>query len=490
MAGFIRLRLWVGLAVLTCSGDFVCAQRVYSNSRPGASANRQPPRTATGGFSTGRSSNSTRWGIPGAASRNDWTLSKPTYSNSRSTLPRYNAGGNFGGSHTVVRPPRIHYSTPHHHQRSYGRYGGPIVYGAAPTPYYNYGNYGNLSPYDQARILNGLPLQYGNVYDSYPAIVAPPIVIPFGGAGLSLQQGAALNPVPNNFGSAPATKTLPPVPESVGQTFSKQLPADERPIIDEFFVAELRPDAGNVSTVDRIRSLRYQTSADSEFRRGDFAAAIVLYETSAETAPGRRAPWLRKAWAEIRLQQYDQAALSLKTALLLEDDPTSSWIPGEQLYGKTFNSQASLQNDELWKWLEQRPNSTDRLLLVAAFQQFQGYAGTARELIDASLQKGLDRRLVDSFREITQDQFDNANPSNAAGPGGNDRNLPPVDATGADARIQDKNVIGAGQQVEELGVPVPLESDVVEPRTLAPAESLQPEPNDSGEFSLQIPMDE
>lgn len=478
----IRLTFCLVLAFITTNDHSASGQRVYSNSRAAASAH--PPRqsTATGGFSTGRTSG-TRWGIPGQPSASDWTL-RPPVSSGRSSSTHGNSGPHshrsHGSIHYSVPLPSIQYS-PYIGPLQYGNYGGPVIYGAPGYGNFGYGHHG-LSPYDRVRIQNGLPPGYSNNYAPYGAIATPPIIIPFGGVGSTFSQAPA--PLPQSSAQAPPgmlQHQLPPVPEVGTETFSKKIATDERPVVNEFHVQ--RPiDAGAAtSTVDRIRSLRYQTSGDSEFREQDFAAAATLYEAAAKTAPDRRAPWIRKAWAEVSLEHFDEAAASLKTAMLLSDDPTNSWIPGEQLYGSQFARDAALLNEPLLQWLQERPNSTDRLLLVAGFQQLQGYTGTARELINAALQKGLQRDIVDAFEEIINDR---------AGDGDrpNQKQTPAVEVGAAE--IHDPNVVEASQQVEQvateiIGAPVAIDDEPLGPRVFSAPQTLDAQP--AAEFPLVIP---
>jgi hypothetical protein len=479
MDRFIKLALCIALPLIATNDHSANAQRVFSNSRAAASAN--PPRqsTATGGFSLGRTSG-TRWGIPGQPSSSDWTLHPPNSNSRTSSTYQNHSSHHHGSTHYTVPPSIIHYS-PYNYPQQYGNYGGPVIYGA---PGYGYNNYGGLSPYDRVRLQNGLPLCHSNGYQSYVGIVTPPIVIPFGGSGNTYSLAPAPFPQPNVQAAVPSLphNSLPAVPEVVGQTYSKKIVADERPLINEFQAQPPIGDGAQVGTVERIRSLRYQTSGDSEFRQQKFAAAVTLYEASAKTAPQRRAPWIRKAWAEVSLQQFDEAARSLKMAMLLPDDPTNSWIPGEQLYGNKFATDAALQNESLWQWLQQRPNSTDRLLLVAGFQQLQGYTGTARELINEALQKGMQQGIVDAFQQIINDRT-----GDAAQP--NDQQAPPIEASD-NTGIHDPNVVGAGQQIKqgtakEIGEPIAVEEETPGVRIFAAPQPLEAQP--AAQLPLTIP---
>ena len=265
--------------------------------------------------------------------------------------------------------------------------------------------YGNLGA-----INNGYIPGYSNGW-GYPApigIIAPPIVIPIPGNTTNFLPPAMpfqtqIAPPPSIISTPAASQPVLPL-EQNGEAVSQKLPADETPIVNEFGRAVILPFS-DVSPADRIRSLRYQTSGDSAFRKLDYASAEVFYRTAGKTASGRRAPWLRLAWSQVAQQRYSDAVGSLKTALALEDDPTNSWIDGEDLYGRQSFVHSSKHNDQLWSWLQQRPNSTDRLLLAAGFQQLRGYSGVANELLSAAASTGLERTLIEAFREVVDDQL-------------------------------------------------------------------------------------
>ena len=464
MKCFAKLLLISSAMLVFSDCSPAAAQRAFSNSRSGASAHSAHHRTTTGGLSQGP-----RWGVPGRPSSSDWTI-RPSYSNNRSTSPGYNTSSNYGRSrHYSSRSPIVQYSTSPLHSHAYGHYSGPIQYGVPGFGHgYGYGYPGYLNSYHQPLLWSGLPLQYSQGYGLNVNILAAPTAVPYG--VYSTPFLPAPSPVPP-IGNPPQAV----VPENVDAALSREFRADERPVINEFDVPLPEAGAVNVPTVDRIRSLRYQISGDSEFRGRNYADAEALYRTAATTAPGRRAPWLRQTWAQISQQQFGEAARSLKTALQMKDDPTSSWIPGEQLYGPKFASEAFLQNEELWKWLQRRPNSTDRLLLAAAFQQLRGDTGTSRELLNAAFRNGLQQSIVESLREIARDVADNMPPDNAPAKG--EKNAePPTDTPDAAIRIRGRQVIGADDRVtDDIGTPVtvPFGAEVPLPETVPQAKPLQ-----------------
>ncbi len=391
--------------------------QVYNNSRNRFSSGNQ--KTVTGSFATGRSrgrsSGIPRGGVnvvlPGMTQTQ--RSSPPVYSNSRYRSVDRSASPFRSGTTAYSRyPGRIQYST-----RGYGGLG-PVYYGHGHHHHghnhgYNNGYYGNLHPYDVARLYAGLPFQYSaapgfNI--GLPSIITPPIVVPFGGGpvgtfgptfGPTLDQSTFPNIAPPSPGQIPPSPTPSASMPSTqnGEPFSALLPVDEQPLKNEFPTE--RVSRVDVGAVERIRSLRYQTTGDNSFVRADYPAAIAFYQTAAETAPGRQAPWLRLAWAQVTQRQFAEAAVNLKKALLLDDDPTSSWVTGRSLYGKHFDLNSAEHDQELWRWLEQRPNSTDRLLLTAAFQKVRERDSVAKELLDAAIRQGLDQSLVDAMQQVS-----------------------------------------------------------------------------------------
>ncbi|MEZ6132373.1 MAG: hypothetical protein R3C59_27230 [Planctomycetaceae bacterium] len=406
--------------------------------------------------------------------------------------------------------------------QAYGPYPGQVRYGQPPTvrSYRGhgspgrrtviYGSPGQLHPYDQVRLQNGLPLQSASGL-TFSSNVRP-IVIPYGGyrpnnGQMPLQrelvqpmpvqpmpvqpmpvqpmpvqpgpnQPMVIAPTPDLNHNSPAVRPsitqMAPLPETIGtatpRTFRPELqqvpevtsevteaseskilqpvpsagdPADavsrrplpelptadtDRAMVDEFPINPHRSNPG-VTAADRIRSLRQQASGDTAFRNGDYAEANEKYHTAMESAPGRRAPWLRMTWAMIGQQEFDQAVRSLKTALVMEDDPGSSWIPASQLFGDDFADQTDQQGKALWDWVQQNPDSTDRLLLAAAFQQLRGYDDMSGELLNTAIQSGLPRDVADALTAIKRDlpenpsaqapiQSQNSQPESATSPSG------------------------------------------------------------------------
>jgi hypothetical protein len=177
------------------------------------------------------------------------------------------------------------------------------------------------------------------------------------------------------------TEPAPVIPNLSGQS----------PLLNEFHAISVEP--GMSSLPDKIHSLRYQASGDNAFRDLDFASAEIFYRTAVETAPERPAGYLRLAFARIAQGDYDDAARWLKTGLDLPSDRTQSWVPWQQLYGSENGNLTRDHAESLWDWVAERPLSTDRLLVAAAFQKLRGYDGTADELLKLVHENGEPQRV-------------------------------------------------------------------------------------------------
>jgi hypothetical protein len=265
---------------------------------------------------------------------------------------------------------------------------------------------GRMHPYDQARIERGQAVRFPPGYGPQDrGIVAPAMVSPYGGlSGVEIPR-----PAPHSFPPPmPVPYSVVPIVPQEGTSVLPALPVDRRPIVGEFAINGITEQHADVGVVELIRSLRSQTSGDMAFRRQDYASAETHYETATEITPSRRAAWLRLTWAQVAQQRFADAALSLKSGMHAENnDPARSWISGGLLFGDGIDTVASVQNDLLWKWLNERPNSTDRLMLTAGFQHLLGYTGVARELLAVAAQSGLPDTLHGEMRKTFRETHHN-----------------------------------------------------------------------------------
>ena len=388
------------VVVVFCATTSLASAQVFHTSRHRASARPYATRgihsgavtiTNSRGRTVGRIPYSPRVLIPGPIYS---SRGRSTYSTSR-----YGVYGVLSGSIRSYStfPGRTQYSVnaisgllPHSHivQPQVHVYGGPLA----------------------------APLGYGN---TYPTIIAPPIVIPYGGA-MTAPNSNTVYPTPGFQPGAiqtfPATPTpvsppiapVQPVPvpkQDGGELLSQTIPVDEGLINNEFPASPVIPP--KVVAADKIRSLRYQTTGDSSFRSSDYATAEVFYRSATKTAQDRRASWVRLAWAQVSQERFPEAVVSLKKALSLTGE-ASDWISGDELYGRQLTSNAVLQNEQLWKWLEQRPKSTDRLLLASAFQKMAGRTSTAYELFAEAKKLGLSLTLSNAYQQLSQPDEESA----------------------------------------------------------------------------------
>ncbi|MEZ6059734.1 MAG: hypothetical protein R3C19_05175 [Planctomycetaceae bacterium] len=248
------------------------------------------------------------------------------------------------------------------------------------TPYYGIGyGYNNY----------GLGPGYGYGYQNTATFVNPNVVV----ATLPAPNVPVFVPDGNADLVQPAAK--PPI-LNLPNPFAERVP-----LVDEFPVAALPGNGrGEGNAVDGIQSLRMQSAGDDAFRHGDYVSADAAYRSAIQLTPFRRAPWMRLTWALVAQQRLGDAAASLKHALLLPEDPTRAWIHGDELYGDNAQNIINSHSDVIWNWLNERPGSSDRLLLLAAFQHLRGYSGIAEELQKTARAVGLQRKFEDALSSV------------------------------------------------------------------------------------------
>lgn len=426
------------------------AFQVYSNSRAAASANPTNARSATGSLSR-----TNRYGLAGGLANKQWSYNTPngqfrsnTYRRSTSSFGSPNQSPVFN-NYTPGTVNRAGTSTYHHGptriQRRSGiaTFSGPGYYNPH-VPGFNgvsvggvivNGGFGNrryghqhggpiflIDPYGGAAYS-----PHGTGYPWVPGgqvpfgVYAPPIVVPYLNQGLNGQLGTNIVPNAGLVGDAPLPNGLqqpgfaapgivqqeiaqPAMP--IGEDFSAPIPIDEAPLVNEFPLTNAPTDTIESSTGSRIQSLRYQASADAAYKNADFASAAALYRKAAEEAPERQAPWLRLAFTQVQQNQNGDAVKSLKAALNRNDDPTAAWVSAEMLTGLSGTDRTSLSEEQLFNWLKQRPNSTDRLLLTAAWSEFRGSSSAARELLQMAKTAGLSKSLVRNLNAVITDSHE------------------------------------------------------------------------------------
>ena len=196
----------------------------------------------------------------------------------------------------------------------------------------------------------------------------------------------------------------------------------DAPVINEFPANPRMQKSVTIS--DRIQSLRYQATGDASFRQGDYASAEVYYRTAMQTAPKRKAPYLRMAIVLMVRQQFGKAASHLKTGLLIQDDPTRTWITAEELYWNDGVSLAQQHAKPLWRWIESKPLSGDRLLLGGVFQGLRGERETAEGFLQLALQHGTETAFVAAAQRLSADDS-TFRTTSLSGGSANRNDLPP-----------------------------------------------------------------
>jgi len=330
------------------------------------------------------------------------------YSGAQYSVPQVDAPSGMTVRTYSSAPRRTHYSVPpvysyrvpsvysdgrHHYDSNYSgiHQATPPVGNSSHSPYVH----------GQAGIESGLPIQYPpGVASEHSGVVPPVVVSPYGCPPNMVSPGSAPH---TRLPSLPAPYPAGPTDSEYGMSVAPVRTVDQRPVVDEFAVGGVSEQHVGAEAVSIIQSLRSQISGDMSFRQQEYASAEKFYSAATETAPSRRAAWLRLAWAQLAQQRFSDAVVSLKTALHPGDDATMSWISGGLLYGDGIHTVAAVQNHFLWKWLQERPNSTDRLLLTAAFQQLLGNTGVAREMLVVSSQHGLADTLYAEMLQTFKD---------------------------------------------------------------------------------------
>lgn len=419
----------------------VNAFQVYSNSRAGASANPTNTRSATGTMSR-----SNRNGLAGGLANHQWSYNSPngqfrsnTYRRSTSSFGSPNQSPVFhnyipgtlnraGTSTYHSGPTRIQrrsgvatFSGPGYYDPYVPGYngvavGGVIVNGGfGISGYRGRGRHGHsygggpvliVDPYAGSAFspnFGGYPWGPGGQIPF--GIYAPPIVVPYLNQGLNVNLGTNVVPNPGFIQEAPLPNMMQPTLPT-GEDISAQISIDEERVVNEFPLAGAPTDTVESSTGQRIQSLRYQASADASYREADFASAEALYKSATREAPERQAPWLRLAFTQIQLNRNAEAVRSLKAALNRNDDPTAAWVSARVLTGASRSDRSLLSEEQLFDWLKQRPNSTDRLLLTAAWSEFRGSSSAARELLQIAKHAGLSNNLVRNLNAVIADSHE------------------------------------------------------------------------------------
>ncbi len=200
---------------------------------------------------------------------------------------------------------------------------------------------------------NGVP--WYSTWNVPPAIVQPQISIQI--SGTADQQGIPVHDAVHGALPAPPASPL---------------------LQDEF---EPPPAGRDVPPAPLpLQALRSQSAGDAAFRAGDYALADQHYAEAAEDDRTAGGLLIRRMLARIMLQDFGQASVHLRQLLQL-DDPQHVPLNLQELYGLDPIQRESHSATALWDWLEERPESADRLLLMAAFQGLHGRSSLSLQLL-------------------------------------------------------------------------------------------------------------
>ncbi len=161
--------------------------------------------------------------------------------------------------------------------------------------------------------------------------------------------------------------------------------AQPQPAADEFAAA--RADVRESSAIERVDSLRLVSQGDDAFRRADYATAARNYHAALKLTPDQPTVWLREVHLRIAQGYFEQAVGCLKTGMSLPQPEVPVRLTARSLYGSDDAAEVLKSSERLWQWLSARPQSADRLLLVAAFEQLRAHDTVSAELITQAEQQ-------------------------------------------------------------------------------------------------------
>lgn len=162
--------------------------------------------------------------------------------------------------------------------------------------------------------------------------------------------------------------------------------ARKLPTPEEFPAAEAAQR--QITAAERIDSLRLISQGDDAFRRADYATAATSYHAALRLTPDQSAVWLREVHLNIAQGRFERAAACLKTSLTLAGAAQSVRLTASAIYGSDDAPELQKSSQRLWQWLTERPESADRLLLMAAFELLQSHDTVSSELITQAEQQG------------------------------------------------------------------------------------------------------
>ncbi|MGB0739202.1 MAG: tetratricopeptide repeat protein [Planctomycetaceae bacterium] len=170
------------------------------------------------------------------------------------------------------------------------------------------------------------------------------------------------------------------------------------------------PGLAGVAAGNEVAALRKQAAGDAAFRTDQLQLADLHYRTAQELNPNSAPLLVRRVLLGISQQSWATAFNHLQQLLSLSDHSSAITIVPSEIYGPTAAKKEIQLSEPLWDWLEQNPNSADRLLLMAAFQAFHGRQSLSQELLQqlASIPETAEQaqRLGQIVGKITVSELD------------------------------------------------------------------------------------
>ena len=181
---------------------------------------------------------------------------------------------------------------------------------------------------------------------------------------------------------------------------------DKSPVVGEF--AATATGHRRVTASDKLESQRLQTHGDRALCNEDPELARTFYQAAVRADPSRQTPWLRMTWVHVIQREFPKAAAAIKRALMISHDTATGCMTADQLLHNSPSDRSWLSDAGLWIWLQDRPDSVDRLLLVAGYMHFLGHNHRVTELLDLAHTAGISQSSFEALSRITQNHRDSA----------------------------------------------------------------------------------
>lgn len=152
------------------------------------------------------------------------------------------------------------------------------------------------------------------------------------------------------------------------------------------FAHPVEPPKGQIENRRSNNSARrYVDFGDRYFRDQRYHTALLRYKKASKQSPDLAAAYFRQAWALVGLSKYDAAGRAIRKGLELQPDWPASGFRLAKLYGDN-NGQKQAHIDALAARVQERPNDSEALFVMATFLHFDGQGDQSREVFDQAAQ--------------------------------------------------------------------------------------------------------